>query len=155
VAACCLIVVLMGMLAMLGQFPIAAQADPTATPSGTPSAAIPTETPATTLAATATQTETPTTAPSATVTETPAPTETPLPTDTAVPTRTSTPPPTPTPTITVVIAELVPTATPNLTSEQEQIGTITVLVFVGIVAVIIVFAVRWMVRAGRREPGEG
>jgi hypothetical protein len=54
----------------------------------------------------------------------------------------------------VVIAELVPTATPNLTSEQEQIGTITVLVFVTIVAIIIVFAIRWMIRAAKREPGE-
>jgi len=85
-------------------------------------------------------------------TETPVPTATPIPTETAAPT--STPAPTPTATITVVLAELVPTSTPNLTSEQEQIGTITVLIFVGIVVIIIVFAVRWMIRTAKREPKE-
>jgi hypothetical protein len=45
----------------------------------------------------------------------------------------------------------VPTSTPNLTSEQEQIGTITVLTFVGIVVVIIAFAIRWMVRTARQS----
>jgi hypothetical protein len=48
----------------------------------------------------------------------------------------------------------VPTSTPNLTSEQEQIGTITVLVFVGIIVAVIGFAVRWMIRATKGEPGE-
>jgi hypothetical protein len=62
---------------------------------------------------------------------------------------------TPTATITVVVAELVPTSTPNLTSEQEQIGTITVLVFVGIVVAVIGFAIRWMIRAAKGESGEG
>ena len=52
------------------------------------------------------------------------------------------------------MAELVPTSTPNLTSEQEQIGTITVLIFVGIVVAIIAFAVRWMIRAAKSAPGE-
>jgi len=54
----------------------------------------------------------------------------------------------------VVVAELVPTSTPNLTSEQEQIGTITVLIFVGIVAMIITFAIRWVIRTAKRGQGE-
>jgi hypothetical protein len=53
----------------------------------------------------------------------------------------------------VVIAELPPTPTPNLTSEQEQIGTITVLIFVGIVVIFIGLAVRWMIRAARHGKG--
>jgi hypothetical protein len=49
----------------------------------------------------------------------------------------------------VVVAELPPTPTPILTSEQEQIGTITVLVFVGIVSVIIGFSVRWLIHGAK------
>jgi hypothetical protein len=153
----CLGAALTGLLSLLAQPGSAAQANPTATPtvlSVTTTATVPAIAPTTrttpvettpTAAATATSTQTPQ------ATETPVPTETPRPTETAAPT--STPSPTPTATITVVLAELVPTSTPNLTSEQEQIGTITVLIFLGIVVMIIAFAIRWMIRAAKREPG--
>jgi len=78
----------------------------------------------------------------ATSTQTPAPS----PTATRTPVATATPEPTPTPTITVVVAELPPTPTPNLSTEQEVVGTVTVLIFVGLVVVLIIFAVVWIVR---------
>ena len=162
-AALCLVAVLAGSLSLLGQPNSAAQANPTATPTafpaqptrtGTasarpPAAATPAETATAATTSTATATTTVTETPQAT--ETARPTETTAPTETAAPTSTASP--TPTATITVVLAELVPTATPNLTSEQEQIGTITVLVFLGIVVVIIGFAIRWMIRAAKDELG--
>jgi uncharacterized repeat protein (TIGR01451 family) len=72
---------------------------------------------------------------------------TPTPTATAAPT--ATPSPTPTPTITVVAVELPPTPTPKLTSEEERLGTVTVLVFVGIVLAVVTSSVVWLVR-GRK-----
>jgi uncharacterized repeat protein (TIGR01451 family) len=80
----------------------------------------------------------------ATGTQTPAPS--PSATATRTPVATATPEPTPTPTITVVVAELPPTPTPNLSTEQEVVGTVTVLIFVGLVVVLIIFAIVWMVR---------
>ena len=57
-------------------------------------------------------------------------------------------------TITIVAGELPPTveptATPNLNAEQVRIGTITVLIFCGLVVLLIAFAIRWMVRGGKR-----
>jgi uncharacterized repeat protein (TIGR01451 family) len=102
------------------------------------------QTPVVTQTPTATMTVVP---PTGTATQTPTPE--PSPSATETPPATSTPEPTPTPTITVVVAELPPTPTPNLSSEQEVVGTITVLIFVGLVTGVIVFAVVWMVRNGR------
>jgi uncharacterized repeat protein (TIGR01451 family) len=84
---------------------------------------------------------TPTVSPTATAT---AVTPTLTPTVTTAPTRT--PSPTPTPTITVVAVELPPTPTPRLTSEQERLGTVTILVFVGIVAAVVTSSVVWLIR---------
>ena len=72
------------------------------------------------------------------------PTVTPLPTATATPT--ATPSPTPSPTVTVVIAEIPPTPTPNLSSEQEQLGTLSVSIFVAITLSIVVLSSVWIVR---------
>ena len=77
-------------------------------------------------------------------------TSTPLPaTPTGTPSPTRPPSPTPSPTITVVLAELPPTATPNLTSQQEQLGSLTVWIFVGFTLLIVFLAVVWML--GRRR----
>jgi len=77
-------------------------------------------------------------------------TSTPLPaTPTGTPSPTMPPSPTPSPTITVVLAELPPTATPNLTSQQEQLGSLTVWIFVGFTLVIVFLAMVWML--GRRR----
>jgi uncharacterized repeat protein (TIGR01451 family) len=88
---------------------------------------------------------TPTSSPTATQ---PAPvaTETPSPTPSSV----ASPSPTPSPTITVVMVPLVPTATPVLSSEQEQLGTLTVSIFVGIALLIAIAATIWLVRWSRR-----
>jgi len=50
----------------------------------------------------------------------------------------------------VVLAELPPTATPNLTSQQEQLGSLTVWIFVGFTLIIVVLAVVWIL--GHRPP---
>jgi hypothetical protein len=47
------------------------------------------------------------------------------------------------------MAELPPTPTPVLTTEQEQIGTITVLVFSAFAILVVLLAVFWMVRRGK------
>jgi uncharacterized repeat protein (TIGR01451 family) len=79
----------------------------------------------------------------ATVTVTPTATATPLPTQT--------PEPTLTPTITVVVAELPPTPTPNLSSEQEVVGTVTVLIFVSLVVAVIIAVVVWIVKNAKND----
>jgi uncharacterized repeat protein (TIGR01451 family) len=112
---------------------------------------------------------TPTPSATATATSTPAPTATPQPspspTGTAPPSPTPSPSPTaqpsptttPTPTITVVAGEIPtmppPTATPNLSSEQVRIGTVTVSIFAGLVTMVVIASVVWIVRSsGKREP---
>jgi uncharacterized repeat protein (TIGR01451 family) len=77
------------------------------------------------------------------------PTPTAVATATPEPSPSATATPEPTPTITVVAAELPPTPTPNLSTEQEVIGTVTVLIFVVIVVAIIIAAVVWIVRTAR------
>jgi hypothetical protein len=98
----------------------------------------------------ATATATSSRAPTGTVTPTATPSLTPSSTSpvaaTVTPSPTTAPSATPSPTITVVIAELPPTPTPNLTTEQERVGSFTVLVFVGFVLVIVVLSVIWLVR---------
>ena len=85
------------------------------------------------------------TMPSFTPTALPTPTATASPT--AIPaTPTATPSPTPSPTVTVVIAEIPPTPTPNLSSEQEQLGTLSVSIFVAITLSIVVLSSVWIVR---------
>lgn len=84
----------------------------------------------------------------------PPPSATPQPSPTASPTTqpspTASPTPSPTPTITVVAGELpTPAPTPNLSSEQERVGTVTVLVFVGLVLGVVVAAAVWVVRSWR------
>jgi hypothetical protein len=79
------------------------------------------------------------------------PTVSPSPTVTASPTAipatpTATPSPTPSPTVTVVIAEIPPTPTPNLSSEQEQLGTLSVSIFVAVTLSIVVLSSVWIVR---------
>lgn len=115
---------------------VAATATAPPTPSVTPTAIVPSPT------ATATETLLPPSATPTVATPTVAP-----PTDTVSPTEE--PSVTPSPTITVVIVELPPTPTPKLSSEQEQLGTITVLIFVGFTVAIVIFAVVWMVRRMR------
>jgi hypothetical protein len=45
-----------------------------------------------------------------------------------------------------------PTATPNLSSEQVRVGTITVSIFAGLVTAVVIASVVWVVRSsGRRE----
>lgn len=96
------------------------------------------------------------------------PTQTAPPTVTATPTETleatstvtstATPSPTPSltpsPTITVVMAELPPTdlpptATPNLSPEQVQLGTLTVSIFVILTAALVVISVFWMIKRSK------
>jgi uncharacterized repeat protein (TIGR01451 family) len=110
----------------------------TVTPTVTTTGTLPPETAAPAATETPPATPTPEPSPSTTATQTPAATQTPE--------ATPTPEPTPTPTITVVVAELPPTPTPNLSTEQEVIGTITVLIFVGLVVAIIILVVVWVVR---------
>jgi uncharacterized repeat protein (TIGR01451 family) len=111
--------------------PLTIQIDVTASPTVT-------ETPVATQTPTGTTTIAP---PTGTATQTPTPEPS--------PSATATPEPTPTPTITVVAAELPPTPTPNLSTEQEVVGTVTVLIFVSLVVGVIAFAVVWMVRNGK------
>jgi uncharacterized repeat protein (TIGR01451 family) len=110
-----------------------------------------TPTPAAETTATSTPqaTTTPQSSPSPTVTAQPSPTVSPSPT--ARPSPTASPTPSPTPTITVVAGELPPTPapTPNLSSEQERIGTVTVLAFLGLVLGVVVAAAIWVVRSWR------
>jgi len=93
--------------------------------------------------------ETPTLVPrTATPPASPSPTSaTPTPVPSA--TEAATPSPTPSPTITVVMARLPPTPTPVLTSEQEQLGALTVSIFVGITLLIAAGAAGWLVRNAR------
>jgi len=98
---------------------------------------------------TATPSPTGTPVPSATA----VPTGTPQPTDTPTPRATTTPSVVPSPTYTVVLVELPPTPTPNLSTEQERLGTVTVLIFSGIVVALAVWALIWLIR-GKRT-GEG
>lgn len=79
-------------------------------------------------------------------TATAAPSRTPSATGTPVPV----PSPTPSPTITVVMAVLAPTPTPILSSEQEQLGTLTISIFVGFTLLIAVLAAVWLIRWSRR-----
>ena len=55
----------------------------------------------------------------------------------------------PTPTITVVVAELPPTPVPNVSSEKELVGTVTIAIFLLIVVAIIVLSVAWVIRTRR------
>ena len=83
-------------------------------------------------------------------------TPTPMPKPTSTPTAAPSPTAMPTPTITVVpgvlLPTVVPTPTPNLSSEQVLVGTVTVSVFVTIVVASIALSVAWMVRNGKRAP---
>jgi hypothetical protein len=110
----------------------------------TPTPAPPTPSPSPTMTtppAAATSTATPTQ---------PAATPSAVPTRTVTPSRTTAPTATPSPTITVAVAELPPTPTPNLTSEEERLGTATVLVFVGLLVVVIATSLTWLVRSKNR-----
>ena len=60
-----------------------------------------------------------------------------------------TPSPSPSPTVTVQMAELPPTPTPNLSSEQEQLGTLSVSIFVALTLSIVVLSITWIVRKRR------
>jgi uncharacterized repeat protein (TIGR01451 family) len=102
---------------------------------------------------------TPSPEPTATVQPSPSPTAQPSPTPSPSPTLepSPSPTPTPTPTITVVVGEIPtmppPTATPNLTSEQVRVGTITVSIFTGLVVAVVIASVVWVFRAsGNRTP---
>jgi uncharacterized repeat protein (TIGR01451 family) len=99
----------------------------------------------------AADTATPQASPSPTATAQPSPTPSPTPSVTPFPSPSPTM--TPTPTVTVVMGEIPteapPTATPNLSSEQVRIGTITVSIFAGLVMVVVIAAVVWVVRAPR------
>lgn len=110
-------------------------------PTPPPSPTMTTVPPSTTPPAAATDTATPTQ---------PAATPSAVPTRTAAPSPTTAPTATPSPTITVVVAELPPTPTPNLTSEEERLGTATVLVFVGLLVAVIASSVTWLVRSKNR-----
>lgn len=99
--------------------------------------------------------------PSPTLQPSPSPTGTAEPSATPSPSSTPQPSPTttPTPTITVVAGEIPtmapPTATPNLSSEQVRIGTVTVSIFAGLVTAVVIASVVWVVRSsGRREPDD-
>ncbi len=103
-------------------------------------------------------TATPQTSPSPTATAPPSPTDTaqPSPTPSPSPTLEPSPTTTPTPTITVVAGEIPtmapPTATPNLSSEQVRIGTVTVSIFAVLVLVVVIASVVWVVRSsGKHE----
>lgn len=78
-------------------------------------------------------------------------TTTPFPSHTPPPTGTAQPSPTPSPTITVVMAVLAPTPTPVLNSEQEQLGTLTISIFVGLTLLIAVLGAVWLIRWSRRQ----
>lgn len=84
----------------------------------------------------------------------PTPTESPTPTPSPSPTPTITPSPapSPSPTVTIVIAELPPTPTPKLSSEQEQLGGLTVLIFVALTLIIALAAAIWAIRSARNRP---
>jgi len=103
-----------------------------------------TPTPVPTATRTAKATTTPIFSPTTTLTVTLTPTV-------ATPTPTSSPTAEPSPTNTVAIAELPPTPTPNLTSAQEQLGTLTILIFVAMTLGIVVWSVVWLIR-GRKNP---
>ena len=112
-----------------------------------------------TLTPAAEATATPSPAPTATPQPTPSPTATAQPSPTPSPSPTVQPSATttPTPTITVVAGELStlvpPTATPNLSSEQVRVGTVTVSIFAGLVLMVVIASVVWVVRSsGNREP---
>lgn len=89
---------------------------------------------------------------------TPTRTQTPTPKPISTPTAAPSPTAMPTPTITVVpgvlLPTVVPTPTPNLSSEQVRVGTVTVSVFVTLVVASIALSVSWMVRNGKRAPNE-
>lgn len=100
---------------------------------------------------------TPSPEPTATAQPSPSPTAQPSPTPSPSPTLEPSPTTSPTPTITVVAGEIPtmppPTATPNLTSEQVRVGTITVSIFTGLVLTVVIASVVWVVRAsGNRTP---
>ncbi len=57
----------------------------------------------------------------------------------------------PTATVTVALAELPPTPTPKLTSRQEELGTLSVMVFVVLALIIALAAVIWMMRSRREK----
>jgi uncharacterized repeat protein (TIGR01451 family) len=102
-------------------------------------------------------TATPQPTPSPTATAQPSPTASPSPT--VRPSPTASPTTTPTPTITVVAGELPtlppPTPTPNLSSEQVRIGTVTVSIFAGLVLAVAIASIVWVVRSSQsREPDE-
>jgi uncharacterized repeat protein (TIGR01451 family) len=111
-----------------------------------------TPTPGITLTQTATPTATAMPTRTAEATPTATSTATPLPVPSSTPS--STPSPTPSPTITVVMAELPPTdlpptATPNLSTEQVQLGTLTVSVFVVLTVILVVISVVWMIKKSK------
>lgn len=100
-------------------------------------------------------TATPQPTPSPTATAQPSPTASPSPT--VQPSPTASPTTTPTPTITVVVGEFppTPTSTPNLSSEQVRIGTVTVSIFAGLVLAVVIASTVWVVRSLKsREPDE-
>jgi uncharacterized repeat protein (TIGR01451 family) len=98
-----------------------------------------------TLTATASPTAAPTSSPTASPTVPP----------TAQPTQTATPTLAPTPTITLAPVEMPPTAmptpTPRLSSEKVRVGTVTVLIFVGLSLALLVAIIVWVVRTRRGE----